>query len=175
MSDLSNCRPNSRPSCPPAGRCPDPVPAPTPDPPPCRPRPEGLPAPSRPGAPSSDLGEPAALREALLARFERPEDVAALRRLGAMLFELVDESGQWGPRRHGVVEVSPTRLCLRAACADLFHVARDLAAVAADRFESDLVGEDHRLAEQAERWAAGVTRLAAAIGATLEEGSGPVS
>jgi len=180
MCDLLDCSSEPRPA---ARECPDPIREPVPDPTPCafpsgrgeQPAPIGLADPSGPERPPADLGEPAALREALLARFERPEDVAALRRLGALLFELVNESGQWGPRRAGVPAVSPTRLCLRAASVDLFHVARDLAAVAADRFESELDGEDHRLAEQAERWAASTTRLAAAIGATVDEGSDPVS
>lgn len=162
--------------------CPDPVPEPVPDqtPPGLRPGPDdrqgpfGVAGPAGPQDPPGDLGEPAALREALLARFERPEDVAALHRLGALLFELVNESGQWGPRRAGLPQASPTRLCLRAASVDLFHVARDLAALAADRFESALDAEDHRLAERAERWAASATTLAAAIGGALEEGSGSV-
>jgi len=180
MCDLLDCSSEPRPG---ARECPDPFPEPVPDPTPCtlpwgpgeQPEPIGLADPSGPERPPDDLGEPAALREALLARFERPEDVAALRHLGGLLFELVNESGQWGPRSAGVPEASPTRLCLRAASVDLFHVARDLAAIAADRFESELDGEDHRLAERAERWAASVTTLAAAIGTTVDDGSEQVS
>lgn len=180
MCDRLDCSPEARRR---AHDSPDPCPEPVSDPGSCpppwqpegRPEPVGMADPSGPERPPADLGEQAALREALLARFERPDDVAALRRLGALLFELVNESGQWGPRTLGVPESSPTRLCLRAASTDLFHVARDLAAVAADRFESALDPADHRLAEQAERWAASATHLAAALGGALDDGAGPAS
>lgn len=42
------------------------------------------------------------IREALLWRRRDPEDAAAIRRLGDLLYELVNESGQFGPDEGGI-------------------------------------------------------------------------
>ena len=77
-----------------------------------------------------------------------------------MLFDFVDETGQFGPPS---AESGITRPTLRAASMDLFHVARDLAEVAMSGQAATLGEQDARLAECAEVWSARVTTMAAAI------------
>lgn len=142
-----------------------------------------------------ELPEDCGIRETLLWRFEDAEDEAALRRLGSMLTELVDESGQFGPGRAGPVAsvlsaggdgdgpgdsgervrgreaFSLPREELRAVALDLFYSAQYLSDVAAERFASDLTREEVRLAESSEHWAAQTTVIAAFIWEALEESS----
>lgn len=110
--------------------------------------------------PGAELGPPAAFREALLWRLENPTATLLLRRFGEVLFEIVDEAGQFGPDpdAHGL-----TRPALHAAAHDLFHTARDLSEVALSGEASTLGPPDTALAHQAEVWAARVTTLAAEI------------
>ena len=138
-----------------------------------------------------ELPEDCGIRETLLWRFEDGEDEAALRRLGSMLTELVDESGQFGRERFGaagavgarggdgpgdsgdgtrtVESFSLPREELRAVALDLFYSAQYLSDVAAERFASDLTREEARLAESSEHWAAQTTVIAAFIWEALEE------
>ncbi len=140
-----------------------------------------------------ELPEDCGIRETLLWRFEDGEDEAALRRLGSMLTDLVDESGQFGAERAGCVgsvrsgdragdgpgdageraravkAFSLPREELRAVALDLFYSAQYLSDVAAERFASDLTREEVRLAESSEHWAAQTTVIAAFIWEALEE------
>jgi hypothetical protein len=134
-----------------------------------------------------ELPEDCGIRETLLWRFRDPEDEVALRRLGGMLTELVNESGQFGPehpggpahrrgasgpeRLHGARAggFSLPREELRAVALDLFYSARFLSEVAAERFASELTGDEIRLAEQSDRWAAHATVVAVLIWDALGE------
>jgi hypothetical protein len=106
------------------------------------------------------LGPPAAIREALLWRFESPLLPLLLRRFGEALFDTVDELGQFGPDpgRRGL-----TRPALAAAARDLFHTARDLAEIALAADTSTLTPTDFDLARAARTWSARATTLAAEI------------
>jgi hypothetical protein len=126
-----------------------------------------------------ELPEDCGIRETLLWRFRDPEDEVALRRLGDMLTELVNESGQFGPEGPRGTDDSPEgdfslpREELRAIALDLFYSARHLSEVAAERFASELTDGEVRLSEQSERWAAHATVVAAliweAVGESLPE------
>ena len=194
MSDSTQSTPRApapRPSSGPPPAAPEAPPGPTPglpgeEPPPVS-RSSARPATSE----LPELPEDCGIRETLLWRFERPEDDAALRRLGGMLGDLVDETGQFGPlsRRHcGEPETddpdragrraatssgvgaprSIPRETLRAVALDLFYSARSLSELAAGRFASELSPGDALLAEAAEAWSARTTLLAAGIVEALE-------
>jgi len=93
-----------------------------------------------------------ALRETFLWRFHRPAVAAAFRVVGDGLFELLNEAGQWGPPEEGP-SPQATYGEVRAACADLGHVARYLDEVAAERQGSELDAVSEALAEEASGWA----------------------
>jgi hypothetical protein len=115
--------------------------------------------PTDPPTPDS-LGPPAAIREALLWRFENPLLPMLLRRFGEALFDTVDELGKFGPDpdRNGL-----TRPALQAAARDLSHTARDLAEIALTADASTLAPTDCDLARVARTWSARATTLAAEI------------
>lgn len=160
-----------------SGPVPDPGSEPSPDPSPDRgwdPEAVGVlsPPPALRLVGLPELPEDCGIRETLLWRFEDGEDEAALRRLGSMLTELVDESGQFGPERAGAGGgFSLPREELRAVALDLFYSAQYLSDVAAERFASELTREEVRLAESSEHWAAQTTVIAAFIWEALEESS----
>lgn len=123
-------------------------------------------SPTEPPTPDP-LGPPAAIREALLWRFENPLVPLLLRRFGEALFDTVDELGQFGPDsdRRGT-----TRPALQAAARDLFHTARDLAQIALTADTSTLTPTDFDLARSARTWSARATTLAAEIHQAAETG-----
>lgn len=99
---------------------------------------------------SNDLDENRhILRRTYAWRFQRPEDAAALNRLGEILQEWIYETNQFGP------DDTPDLIGaeMRAAGEDLVLLAEYLRAKARERFDSAVGEEDGRLCERAERWA----------------------
>lgn len=130
-----------------------------------------------------DLPEDCGIRETLLWRFERPEDEAALRRLGSMLGDLLAATGQAGPETAGGRPPGTTRQTVRAVALDLFYAARSLSEVADGATVAgsapersgagpDRGGSDGLLVEASAAWSAHATLLAAGI---LEALEGPPS
>jgi hypothetical protein len=100
------------------------------------------------------------IREALLFRFRDPKDAATVRRLGDLLLDLVNESGQHGPEDGE----SSIRAALIAVAQDLLCDASNLTEIADERrWNRDLAKEETHFAERALSWAAQVQLLAGAM------------
>lgn len=98
-------------------------------------------------------------RETFLMHFTRPGDAEVLRRFGVMLFDAALESARLWPDW----PESATRAELRAAAADLRHLAEFLAALGLSRELSALTSADERLSRFAGRQAKQVVRIAERI------------
>ncbi|MFN7961320.1 MAG: hypothetical protein U0002_08620 [Thermoanaerobaculia bacterium] len=123
--------------------------------------------PNRPPTPpplARDGQELDAFRECMLRHFTRPEDQAALRHVGRLLFESALEQAHLWPRP----EASETTLTLLAARLDLLHTARCLAEAGESRWTSTLSPRDHHLASFAGRMADLVERLAQGLAQAAE-------
>ncbi|HEX7182153.1 MAG TPA: hypothetical protein VF756_09945 [Thermoanaerobaculia bacterium] len=105
-------------------------------------------------------------RESFLAHFTRPEDNAALRRLGQFLYELILETAGTMPDP----PESATRTETRAALADLRHLEGFLGAIGAEHKDASLSPDDARLSELAEVWSVDAGQLADRIEAELRGG-----
>lgn len=124
--------------------------------------PSPLPEPQAPERPPADLRRTShpdpnqqALRETVLWRFHRPQVAAAWRLVGHALVDLLNEAGEWGPE-----DGTPlTYAELRAACADLDHLAGYLDQVARERRASDLGEVAASLATEAGGWGDRLGRL----------------
>jgi len=88
-----------------------------------------------------------AFREAFVWRLGQPGAAGTLRVFGDLLFDLLNESGQWGPASD---EDSMVRE-LRAHTRDLEHTLRDLERVAEHLHESD-DQEETALADRIGGW-----------------------
>lgn len=99
------------------------------------------------------------LRQTFAWRLQRPEDLAALARVVAMIEEWAMETGQFGPEdRHDT-----TGAALEAAGRDALFFAQFLEEQARERFGSALTEEQARQCERAEGWAEQARALGAAI------------
>ena len=105
-------------------------------------------------------------RQTLLWRFKDREQVRTLDKLGEMLWELVDEVGQFGASKDGE-SLIPYEL--DAVAGELRHAAGYLSDVADEGNFSALSAEERRLTVQAEKWARKALRLALAIEKAIAE------
>jgi hypothetical protein len=117
---------------------------------------------------------PSPIRAALLWRFSDTEDAAAVRRVGAILDDLLEASEQHGPK----TDDNQFRPAVLAVVHDLLADAANLAAIAEQRaWDGDLSSEEFALAMRADAWADQVKALAASFLHELGEeapGEGPV-
>jgi len=109
-------------------------------------------------APPTTWNESSGFRETSLRNFDNPEDRAALRHIGAMLYDLALETTRAVPG-----EESPTRAEMRAVAADLRYVEGFLLMMRQSADESELGVMDDALARFGAEVAAGVGNLAASI------------
>lgn len=123
--------------------------------------------------PHNPSPRPSPIRATLLWRFTDPEDAAALRRVGAILDELLDSSEQHGPGD----DDNQLRPAVLAVVQDLLADAANLAAIGEQRaWDGDISSEEFALAMRADAWADQVKALAASFLHELGEpapGEGP--
>jgi hypothetical protein len=133
-------------------------------------------SPSSPPSPQQDpWNELAAFRETALRHFTRPEDRAALERLGELLTEsALEQAHLWPP-----LEGSETTNGVAAACRDLHHLLRFLTSLGDARHLSTLPQPEHALAaiaaRSARRLRPEVLRLGEALTRCLAQREGPVN
>jgi hypothetical protein len=99
------------------------------------------------------------LRETTLAYFTTPEDNAALRRLGALLFGMALECIQFWPKEPGGIFFHQAR----AAVADLRHLQGYLAMLDQERRDAALTREEERVSAVCGRLFPRVQKVADAL------------
>lgn len=104
--------------------------------------------------------EGAVWRETFLDRIASTHHAKALRQIGELLAEALNEGGEFGPPER---EESLTRAELAAVARDLDLSAEFMAYVHSAVSESALPKEDLKLALKAEQWSAEAGRLASEI------------
>ena len=107
----------------------------------------------------------AVFRETFLTYFTRPEDVASLRHLGGLVFEMLLEHCRYFPDP----PESDTRRELRAALADMRHLQGFLRTLGNQHKASSLSPDDRALSRYAGLQSVKIRRLADRIAQRLEK------
>lgn len=96
-----------------------------------------------------------AFRESFLWRLSRPGAAETFRAAGDILFDLLNEAGEWGPSDR---DEDSLRAELSAALTDLGHILDDLERLAEEMGRSE-EPSDSRLADRAAGWVGRLARV----------------